>query len=174
MPGGAPPGAPAEMAWVAPAEGSPLYCRTSNCPPAPLPWPAPRPAETLTVSSAPADLAASCLSSRNQPSGNSLIVGPPVRRRCLHRLYLQDGLTAKSAATESDKWRQLVLTIPGRLRPLPTCYHRTHASRPDEPRSAGCSGSMPESSSALATSPARSGGRHSRLLVTSVISAKLA
>src|SRR5215469_4405962 len=37
-------------------------------------------------------------SSRNQPSGHSPIVHPAHRCQCLLRLYLEDGLTAKSAA----------------------------------------------------------------------------
>jgi hypothetical protein len=37
---------------------------------------------------------------------------PADRRNCLHRLYLQDGPAAKSAAGENEKWRQLATDIP--------------------------------------------------------------
>src|SRR5215469_128809 len=91
---------------------------------------------------------------RNQPSGHSLIARPPVAASFLHRLYPLDVPASKSLGTRPH---QIVTT-----------------SRPDEPRSTGCAGSTPRSVRAVATSPARSGGRHSRRRVTSVISAKLA
>src|SRR5215472_6104886 len=91
---------------------------------------------------------------RNQPSGHSLIAHPPVAASCPHRLYPLDVSRAKSLGTRPH---QIVTT-----------------SRPEEPRSTGCEGSTPRSVRAWATSSARSGGRHRRCRVTSVISAKLA
>ncbi len=64
--------------------------------------------------------------------------------------------------TEPARW-PLVHAVPS--------HQIVTTSLPDDPRSPGCPELIPSSSSAASTSPARSGGRHSRRLVTSTSSA---
>src|SRR5580704_6834258 len=97
------PGRPVDRGggWSGQAPGGAAaepYCRTWYWPrellgghvSAPLDWLA----GMLTVGSPPLSGGGP---SRNQPSGHSLMVGPPIAVARLHRLYLQDGLAAKSA-----------------------------------------------------------------------------
>ena len=64
--------------------------------------------------------------------------------------------------TEPARW-PLVHAVPS--------HQIVTTSLPDDPRSPGCPELIPSSTSAASTSPTRSGGRHSRRLVTSTSSA---
>jgi hypothetical protein len=114
---------------------------------------------------------------RNQSSGHSLMlrltatVHVPIVSTCRRPGRPNRSLRAINTQRSGD----IAALAAIRRYPLAVPSHQmVTTSRPAEARSIGCSGSTPASTRALATSAPRPGGRHSRRLVTSASSSKLA